>query len=172
MKRKITVAALLVALVLTTAGVTALAVGTYGSRTDPLVTLSYINETVIPALTEQFEATVEEKAAALSQEFQSRLAEKGGSSAGEEEHFRVVTLSRGQTLRCAVGTELMLRVGTATAAGPDAPRLVDETTGEDISAAGTELVKNHMYLVTIVDNGLSATAATTKVLVRGTYTVA
>ena len=36
---------------------------------------------------------------------------------------------------------------------------------------GGALAANHLYMMTISDRGVKATAATTKVLVRGTYEV-
>ncbi|MGX8698519.1 MAG: hypothetical protein ACSW8F_01140 [bacterium] len=173
MKKKLLIGIALVALIAVTAAVTAVAVGNYGSQSDPLVTLSYLDETVLPVLREEIAGQVEEKAAALTEEFEAKLTEEArNAGVSDAERFQVVTLTRGQVLRCKVGTELMLRVGSAASAGPDAPRLVDETTGTDVTAEGTVLEKNHMYLVTIVQNGLKATADTTKVLVRGEYTLA
>ena len=37
---------------------------------------------------------------------------------------------------------------------------------------GSALVQNHLYMMTIEGRGVRATAATTKLLVRGSYTVA
>jgi hypothetical protein len=84
--------------------------------------------------------------------------------------FTLVTLSRGQTVSCAVGTELLLRIGTAQAAGASAPALVDSTDGTTLTA-GQALTANHMYMVTIQGNGFKATADTVKVLIRGDYLI-
>ena len=37
--------------------------------------------------------------------------------------------------------------------------------------SGKALVKNHLYMMTISDRGVRATAATVKLLVRGGYTI-
>ena len=79
-------------------------------------------------------------------------------------------LKKNQTVTCAVGTEIMPRIGTVKSFGPDNPRLVDETTGKTVPEAGTTLEKNHMYMVTIKNNGIKA-ASDAKVLIHGEYTI-
>ena len=85
--------------------------------------------------------------------------------------FTVVTLSSGQTLTCDIGCEVMLRVGTATCVAPSTPGLIDESAGSTLSNGGS-LVQNHLYMMTVEGRGVKATAATTKLLVRGSYTIA
>ena len=158
-------------------GLTTMAVTNYGSKDDPLVTLSYLNETVTPAITDAFNKPLDEKAAELTGQFNDLIAQAG---LGEEENtsstqpsgFVVVTLKNGQTVTCGVGTEIMLRIGTAESFGPDTPRLSDETGGQSVNDAGTQLTVNHMYMVTIKGNGVKATRDNTKILIRGEYTVA
>ena len=153
-------------------GLGALSAGSYGSKDDPLVALSYLDTTVKPEIL----AAADEHIAAESAKLAKDFAEKAGASGtnvgdvSEVDDFKIVSLTSGQTLTCAVGTEIMLRIGSAVSAGPDAPRLIDETTGTDVTAAGTALTKNHMYMVTIKDNGIKSTG-NTKVLVRGSYTI-
>ena len=155
-KKKAIIAVSVLLAVLLVAGITAVAVTSYGTQSDPLVTLSYLNGTAKTEIMAEVDKAIQEAKTELG----------GGSS-----EFTVVTLSSGQKITCSAGTEIMLRVGSAKSAGASSPTLVDSTTGEAVSGAGTDLVKNHMYLVTIKDNGITATAATTKVLVRGSYTV-
>ena len=69
-----------------------------------------------------------------------------------------------------MGTEVMLRVGTASCAASSAPGLIDTTTAGVIDH-GAALTKNHLYMMTIEDRGVKATAATVKMLVRGSYTI-
>ena len=118
------------------------AAGSIGSADDPLVTYSYVNDT-------------------LKKEV---LSEANGG-------FVLVTMKKGETLKGAVGTEVMLRVGTATCTASSAPGLIDTTSAGSIDN-GAALSKNHLYMMTIEERGVKATAATVKVLVRGTYTVA
>lgn len=123
-------------------GITFAAAGSVGSSDDPLVTYSYLNDT--------FKNEV--------------LSEANGG-------FVLVTLSNGQTLKGEVGTEVMLRVGTATCTATSSPGLIDTTSAGTLDN-GKALTKNHLYMMTIEDRGVKATASTVKLLVRGSYTVA
>ena len=71
---------------------------------------------------------------------------------------------------CLVGCDILLRIGSPSASGPDSPVLVDTTEGTTLENGGV-LVKNHLYMATIVNNGLTATADVTKVLISGEYTI-
>lgn len=179
MKKKILIVLVCIALLAVGTGVGMLAAESgYGSRSDPLITLSYVNSILKPEL-ESKNAEAAEKA---SSELSSKLDEKvaayeasvrgmlGSSALSTADVFGVVTLSDGQTLKCDAGAELMLRIGTADAAGDDSPALVDTTSGKTLDAGGS-LTRNHMYMVTISGCGLTATADTVKVLVRGSYTI-
>ncbi len=162
-KKKLIIAlgvALGVALV---AGITALAVGNYGTESDPLVTLSYLNDTVTPTIMKDLDDYVDEKADELTDSF-AELAENGGTESG----FSVISLTSGQTLSCSVGTEIMLRIGTAVSYGEDVPRLIDESTTESVINSEYALTANHMYMVTIQGNGIKATS-NVKILIRGSY---
>ena len=140
------------------AGVTAYAVTTaYGSREDPLITKSYLDEVVRPELEKTVQAELE---MALSE---------ARSGSGE---FTLLTLSAGQTVTCAVGTELLPRFGTAKAYAYDSAdvALVDTTNASTVMS-GTTLSANHLYMVTILGNGFTAAADNTKVLIAGEYSV-
>ena len=95
----------------------------------------------------------------------------GGTGSASSVEFQVVTLSKGQTLTGDIGCEVMLRVGTASCVSPSSPGLIDETTAGTLNNAGA-LVTNHLYMMTIEGRGVKAGSATTKLLVRGSYTVA
>jgi len=176
MKRKIVIGIVVLAAVTLISGASILAFATPGSQTDPFITLSYLTNVFRPGVMEDVKETEQE----MTQRFNARIAElealmqtnqggSGSAGAGVSESFQVVTLSRGQSLTCSVGVEIMLRVGTAEGVG-SAPALVNYTTGTTLSS-GTALTTNHMYLVTIEGNGVRATADTVRVLVRGSYTV-
>lgn len=118
------------------------AAGSVGSSDDPLVTYSYVNDT--------FKKEV--------------LSEANGG-------FVLVTMNKGQTLKGQVGTEVMLRVGTAVCTASSAPGLIDTSSASTLDN-GAALAKNHLYMMTIEERGVKATAGTVKLLVRGGYTVA
>ena len=75
-----------------------------GSATDPLITLSYLNETFMGQIMDRVDQKIAQRNSGLGQ-----------SGAGME--FSVVTLSKGQVLTGDIGCEVMLRVGSATLSG-------------------------------------------------------
>ena len=138
-----------------------------GSSGDPLVTLSYLNDTFLTAVLQKVDQKIAARNSQLAQQLGGQVTGTGTSSAAT---FTVVTLSNGQSLTGDVGCEVMLRVGTAVCVSPSSPGLIDETTAGTLNNAGA-LAQNHLYMMTIEGRSVKATAATTKLLVRGTYTV-
>lgn len=139
-----------------------------GSSQDPLVTLSYLNDTFLGQIMEQVDAKIAQRNSQIVQELGGQTSSGGTATAST---FTVVTLSSGQTLTGDIGCEMMLRVGTAACVSPSAPGLIDESAGSTLSNGGA-LVQNHLYMMTVEGRGVRATAATTKLLVRGSYTIA
>lgn len=140
-----------------------------GSVQDPLVTLSYLNQTFMNTIMNRVDEKIAARNAQIVQQLGGQSFGAGGVSTAST--FTVVTLSNGQTLTGDVGCEVMLRVGTAVCAAPAVPGLIDETSAVPLNNGGA-LVQNHLYMMTIENRGVRATAATTKLLVRGTYTIA
>lgn len=138
-----------------------------GSSGDPLVTLSYLNDTFLTAVLQKVDQKIAARNSQLAQQLGGQVTGTGTSSATT---FTVVTLSNGQSLTGDVGCEVMLRVGTAVCVSPSSPGLIDETTAGTLNNAGA-LAQNHLYMMTIEGRSVKATAATTKLLVRGTYTI-
>lgn len=145
-----------------------------GSAKDPLVTLSYLNDTYLSDILDRVDARIDRRNEELIAQLDQRIAGASGGTAapvsGSASTFSVVTLSGGQVLTGDVGCEVMLRVGTASCVAASSPGLVDETSG-GILSGGAALVQNHLYMMTVEGRGVSATAATTKLLVRGGYTI-
>ena len=135
-----------------------------GSENDPLVTLSYLKETFYTSIMKE----VDEKIDARNTQIAAQVS--GTSSDAAADTFTVVTLTDGQILKGDIGCEVMLRVGSAVCVSPSSPGLIDETDASILNSSGA-LVKNHLYMMTIEDRGVKATAATTKLLVRGGYTI-
>jgi len=175
MKKKITNAVFILAVVVLVLGLDAPAYATPGTQSDPFITLSYLTNIFKPQVMNDVKNAEQE----MTKKFDDRLAAlesqmKPGGGGGQAatntaDRFHVVTLNRGQTLACSVGAEIMLRIGTANGVGT-APALVNYTSGAAL-ASGAALTANHMYLVTIEGNGVRATADTVRVLVRGNYKI-
>lgn len=144
-----------------------------GDKNDPLVSLSYLNQTAIPEILQQVEDQAGDHQNNLVSKFNAAIdaykseKEQGSSSAT----YTVVTLKKGQKMKLGLGCEVMLRVGSAKVSSATSPALIDVSTGSSVGN-GTALTKNHLYMATIVDRTLTATSTTVKVLVRGNYTIA
>jgi len=138
-----------------------------GSSDDPLVTLSYLKETFMDDILGKVDEKISARNSQIAQQLEGEIT--GGS--GEVATFTVVTLSQGQVLTGDIGTEVMLRVGSAVCVAPSAPGLIDESAAAALNNGGA-LVQNHLYMMTIEGRGVKATAATTKLLVRGAYSIA
>ncbi len=127
MKKRNNAFARLVGLLLVSATVltlTVAATGGAGTSSDPLVTLSYLNEKFLP----QILSEVDKKAAAREQELSRKLTEQvrsetkafeqkyggtsGSASGGTAASFTLVTLNKWQILYMGVGCEAMLRTGS------------------------------------------------------------
>ena len=147
-----------------------------GDKNDPLVTLSYLEETVLPAILKQAEKTADSKKTELAGQFDQKLEayqkqlNQGAAGGSDTATYSVVTLSKNQQLKLEVGCEVMLRVGTATVVSNTEPGLIDVTTGGTLGN-GKGLEKNHLYMATIADRAVKAGADTVKLLVRGGYTL-
>lgn len=138
-------------LVLTTLVVAAIAAGTQGSQSDPLVTLSYLNEKVLPNILKQVDQKVEEG----TKELREQLEKNGQAS------FQTAEVAKGKTVTLGAGSQLLLRSGTASCTDG----LIDLTTGE---AVWGELSLNHLYIATS-DTQKVTVAEKATVMVLGSY---
>ena len=150
-----------------------------GTQADPLITLSYLNQTAIPAVLEQVDgkaqAYQEELAGKLDQAIQQYTAQMeelvGDQSAQQHAAtYTVATLKKDQQLNMDIGCEVMLRIGTAQCVSTSNPGLINTTTGTILNN-GKDLEVNHLYMATITGRSIKATANVTKLLVRGGYTI-
>ena len=150
-----------------------------GGQTDPLVTMSYLNDVNAPAILKQVESKLDSREQALVdklggvadayvKEVEALLGSSGGTNTSTSA-FSVVTVKAGQQLLGATGCELLLRGGSAVCVADSAPGLVDSTDGSTLVSGGA-LQLNHLYLITADGRGLQAAADAT-VMVRGSYTI-
>jgi len=177
--KKLVITLVIVLCIAAVAGITIIAATNAGSQSNPLVTLSYLNNDAkkdflssanseLDAQSGALRSELDDKISDFEDKIESQIGSAGGAS--DTDVFSVVTLSSGQTVVCSVGAEIMLRIGTAQAYGSDSPALVDTTSAVSVEA-GESLTKNHMYMVTIAGCGVKATASVTKILIRGDYTI-
>ncbi len=171
MKRRffLPLGAVILAAVVLLAGLSAAA--SSGSSSDPLISRSYLETIFTPKIMAQTETLLAQKETALSQRLNAQLeayrAQTGGTG---QATYRVVTLSKNQTLTGGVGLELLPRSGSVICVADSAPGLIDMTGGGTMPA-GNVLAQNHLYVVTAGDRGVQAITDSATVLVRGGYTV-
>lgn len=154
------------------------ALATSGGESDPLVTLSYLEEVFLPEVvkqtekqTKEYREELEDKFSDQIKEYKTEMKEIVGQENAGAAAYTLVTLAKGQTMALDVGCELLLRVGSATVSCGTNPALIDISTGGTLNK-GVALEKNHLYMATIPDRVFTPTADNVKVLVRGGYTVA
>lgn len=151
MKKMWTRRMLCAALLLGTLGTVALAAGAQGTQSNPLVSLSYINEKVIPDLLKQ----VEEKIAQHEKQ----------AVPGQDAAFQTVEVKAGKTVELSAGAQVVLRSGKA--ASKDL--LTDLTDAAGLTGAG-ELAENHLYLATADGQKITVSEGAT-LMVLGSYAV-
>lgn len=153
---------------------TVAALATGGDQTDPLVTLSYLNQTAIPQIVKQVEESAAVKQRELTKTFTDQinlyLQQGGQTGSGGSASYTLVSMSGGQVMSLGVGCEVLLRIGAVTVRADSAPALIDLSGGGTINT-GASLTRNHLYMSTIPDRTLTA-SGDVKLLVRGSYSVA
>ena len=153
-----------------------------GSQGDPLVTLSYLNETFMNQILTKVDEKLVGRNMLLKAELEQQISKTerdlllqlggsvGGSTGGTAVSFTAVTLAGGQILFGDAGCEVMLRSGSATcyAENLSGSGLVDSTDGK-VVGHGTALTVNHLYMMT--DRRGVAAAGDVVLLVRGDYMI-
>ena len=147
-------------------GIAVYAATSLGTQDDPLITLSYLTDSLRPQLMSEVEQEVNAAAKELETSFNNAIANAGGAST---DTYKVITLTNGQTLTGDIGCEIMLREGSATAYTPSSTVLSDASGGTGLNG-GSVLTANHLYLVGEKGDGIAATSGV-KLLVRGTFSI-
>lgn len=136
-------------------GIGAYAVGSYGSETDPLITLSYLNQVLKPELEKQYAAQTEAELKALEQELDKDPV--GG--------YAAVTVKAGQTMTCKTGCEFLVRSGSAYVSDG----MLNVTAG-GAAKANDWLLAHNLYMA-VVDNAYVTATGDTLLMVRGEYEI-
>ena len=106
MKKKTLTTIILIVVLAMVAAVTVYAVANYGTKDDPLVTSSYLQDVVQPRMEDAYRSTLDGQVREMEDQFADQVAAAGGS-------YVLVTLESGQTLTGRTGTEILMRTGTA-----------------------------------------------------------
>ena len=131
-----------------------------GGNDDPLISQSYIENVRMPSIKQYVESRIAEV----------NSGSGSGSGSGTAESFKVVEVKKDRQLICSAGTELILRMGTATIIATEKGGLADTTAGFDL-ANNAPMPANHLLIVPVADGrGIKATADVL-VMVKGGYTI-
>ena len=126
-----------------------------GSSDDPLVTLSYIKDTLLPEIYEYVDAKFSKVPA-------------GDTAPGAS--FVVVDVKKGQKVVCDAGCELILRMGKATINASQSGGISDVTAGGDLQQ-GMAMPANHLLIVPLGDGRGVTMTVDGKIMIKGTYTI-
>ncbi len=126
-----------------------------GGTDDPVVTKSYIVDTVIPEIKDYVN---------------QRIGNGGTSTDAKPATFTVVNLTEGQSLIGDAGTELILRMGKGVVISTEKGGIADTTAGYDI-ANGSPMPSNHLLIVPLADGRGFKAQSDVIVMVKGGYTV-
>ncbi len=154
MRKLRTIAGIAVA-VLLLGGVAAAAATTYGTESDPLVTLSYLNDVLKPELEQKYDRQTKDTLAAV--EAKAEAVQSGA--------YQSVTVKAGQTMTCSAGCDFLVRSGSAyVSAG------VLNVTAGTACAKNDWLLAHNLYLAP--EAGMTVTATgDTLLMVRGGYEI-
>ena len=100
--KKWQIAVLVIAVAVLAAGIGAYAASNYGTQSDPLVAMSYLEDVLQPKIESSVDAKISEATKGIS----------GGSAS-----FAVVNLGAGQSVTLSEGAEVVLRSGACAVTG-------------------------------------------------------
>ena len=160
MKIPARIKALLIAIVIFVAASAVVSFAAPGDSGDPLVTLSYITDTLIP----QLDAHIDKK---VDEALDNYTPSKGG---GSSEGYILVNVKKNQKLIGGEGTEFVVRSGSGVIIATANGGLADLTVGLDLPD-GSEAPLNHLLLSPRNDSRGIQFTTNAIVLIRGKYTV-
>lgn len=136
-----------------------------GTTDDPLISLSYLNDVVVPQITQTIQSNVAQIAQTAAKEaVASEVIQQTGTS------FNSVQVFAGQTIIGKAGTELILRVGSAAAVCPGDVGLVDTTQGLDLTNQKA-VAANHVYIIPRADGRGILMASDGYIMIKGGYDI-
>ncbi|HWP79061.1 MAG TPA: hypothetical protein VN446_00310 [Candidatus Acidoferrum sp.] len=150
-----------------------IAVSAAGGADDPLITLSYLNSVLLPALKEDQQKQVQELHDAAIAQLREEIAAGGVTApAGGSSSYLALEMHEGETIVGFGGAiEVLLRRGVFQAVDPIGDKLANLTKGAE-AGDGNELTLQNLYLVPRADGrGVRCVSGSGWVMVRGGYQV-
>ena len=129
-----------------------------GSSDDPLISLSYVNDVLIP----QIQLYVDNKL--------PKNGSLGANAYSTGGNFEVVNVKKGQTIIGSKSCQFILRMGSGKIVSSAKGGIADVTSGADLTT-GYAVPSNHLLIVP-VDDWRGVTMTTDGILmINGTYSV-
>ncbi len=132
-----------------------------GSADDPLITLSYVEDILIPQLKSYVDSSVEN--IPVSSGPQSVTVE-GGT------YFNIVNVSKGQTIIGDKSCQMILRMGSGQIVATQKGGIADVTAGYDLTN-GVDAPANHLLVVPLDDGRGIKMASNGIIMICGSYSV-
>ena len=132
-----------------------------GSADDPLITLSYVNDVLLPQIKAYVDSTANTQTGITLPS--DTVVEKG-------DVYNVVNVSKGQILSGGKSCHMIIRAGTATAIGGKGGGIADITDGIDLTT-GTVVPLNLEIIIPVNDGRGLKMETDCIVMVKGTYSV-
>lgn len=136
-------------------GIGVFAATNYGTESDPLITLSYLNDVLKPELEQKYTQQTKDSIAELESRVEAEVS--GG--------YVSVTVKANQTMTCKAGCEFLVRSGEAYVTAD----VLDVTEGKEL-AKNDWLMKHHLYMA-VSDNAAVRANSDIYLMIRGDYTV-
>ncbi len=136
----------------------------YGSADDPLISLSYITETLLPEIYGKVDEKIEEKLKNVSTE--------GTQTQKTDLSYVPLQMDKGQKVEAVSGSiEVLLRRGTFKAVDPLGDHLINMTDGTE-AGEGQTLTLQNLYVIARPDGrAIMADADYCWIMVRGDYRI-
>ena len=144
-----------------------------GDSNDPLVTLSYITETLMPQIDQKIDAKLDQK---ISEKINEELAgytpssPQGSSGGSGAESFILVNVRKNQRIIGGEGTEFVVRSGQGTIIATESGGIADLSAGCDLPNGSNAPLNHHLLVPRNDSRGIKFTTNAI-VLIKGTYTV-
>ena len=141
-----------------------------GSKEDPIVTKSYVDDKVAAELKAQETALASLKAELET--MQQTMQQMGSTATPTPTHatYELVTIPAGYSIIGEQGTEMILRAGRALVRGTETGGVQDVTDGIDL-ADGALAPKYHLMIMPRTENRGIIAETEIIVMVRGGYTI-
>ena len=139
---------LMIVMILVVIGTGVVLANTPGSSGDPIVSLSYIQDTLIPQVQQMIDK----------------------SSGAEALSYEIVNVEKGKTVIGGASSEMILRMGKAEIICTEKGGIADVTAGEDLQY-GVACPSNHLLIIPMSDGRGVKVTEDAILMIKGSYQI-